>query len=68
MIILEYFHCGHLAALPNIPIVEKSFMRFNEAKFQMSWSRNESDEEKIKEGHELRRLHQHVLNILKIHF
>merc|ERR1712227_717862 len=51
---IEYFHCGHLAALPNIPIVEKSFMRFNEAKFQMSWSRNETDDEKIKEGHELR--------------
>ena len=66
--ISEYFNCGHLAALPNIPIVEKSVMLFNKAKFLMNWSRNETDEEKIKEGHELRRLHQHVLNILKTEF
>ena len=65
---IEFIHSGHLAVTPEIPVVEKSVMNFAGLKCEMKWSSNSTDEDKIKEANEHRRVYRKISEILKQNF
>ncbi|CAG5087592.1 Oidioi.mRNA.OKI2018_I69.PAR.g11580.t1.cds [Oikopleura dioica] len=62
---VEHFHSGHLAVLPEIPVVHCSNMSLGQLKCGLIWSSNESEEEKLKEANEYRSIHRRVKEILR---
>lgn len=62
---IDFIHSGHLAVTPEIPVVEKSVMKFAGMKCEMKWSSNSTDEEKIKEANEHRRVFKKITAILQ---
>ena len=61
---MDFIHSGHLAVTPEIPVVEKSVMNFAGMKCEMKWSSNSTDEDKIKEASEHRRLFRKIKETL----
>ena len=62
--ILEFIETGHLAVLPMVPVVHESVMLFGQTKVVIQWSRNKSEEEKLKEFDECQTLYNSIRDIL----
>ena len=65
---VEFLQCGHLCSIPYIPVVDQSFMSFMSHHFILDWSRNKSDESKIKEAQQITHFYDRVKYILNDHF
>ena len=61
---VEYFSFGHLTTMVNSPVVGESMMKYANDKFVTRWTRNISDDAKIKEAAEVYRARNSLLSVL----
>ena len=61
---VDYFSFGHLTTMVNAPVVEESMMKYDHDRFVTRWSRNTTDDAKMKEAEEIYRARNSLLSVL----